>query len=189
MAIRRSDEQILVDVERRQAQLGEQARNLKARIRKKTRARDTRRKILLGAFVLQRLETEPELQALLRDGLSGFLRPVDRTLFQDILDLDEPQDDDGDAADAGLEIGEILKRLGAERRRCTYGAVAGVLGITPAEVGPLLGERRPESSWVVSAKTGRPTGYSPEQIHPELELHPDVISDAEELRVLCRGDG
>ena len=186
MAIRRSDEQILVDVERRQAQLGEQARNLKALIRKKTRARDTRRKILLGAFVLQRLETEPELQALLRDGLPGFLRPVDRVLFQDILDLDEPQDGGEDAA---LEIGEILSRLGAERKRCTYRAVGMALGISTAEVGPLLGERCPETSWVVSAKTGRPTGNSPEQVHPELELHPDVISDPEELRALCRSGG
>ena len=95
-------------------------------------------------------------------------------------------DGGGDAADAGLEIGEILSRLGAERKRCTYGAVAGVLGISTAEVGPLLGERRQESSWVVSSKTGRPTGYSPEQIHPELERHPDVISDPGELRALCR---
>ena len=34
-----------------------------------------------------------------------------------------------------------MSRLNAERRRRTYGAVAGVLGIAPAEVGPLLGER------------------------------------------------
>ena len=188
MAGRRPDREILAELERRQAQLGEQVKNVRNRIRRKDRAEDTRRKILLGSFILHRLETEPQrferLQALLRDELGGFLKPVDRKLFPDLLG--GPQEGDGGGS---LEIGVILERLGAERRRCTYGAVAGLLGIAPAEVGPLLGGRSPGTSWVVSAKTGRPTGYSPEQIHPELELHPEVISGPEELRALCRNGG
>ena len=193
MANRRTDEEILAELERRQAQLAAQEKGVRSRIRKKERARDTRRKVLLGSFILQRLETEPKrfarLEAILRDELGGFLKPADRDLFPDILDLDEPQDGGGEAADAALEIGEILSRLGAERKRCTYRAVGMALGISTAEVGPLLGERTPETSWVVSAKTGRPAGYSPGQVHPELELHPEVISDPEELRALCRSGG
>ena len=90
---------------------------------------------------------------------------------------------------APLEIGDILERLGAARRRCTYRALAGVLGVAAAEVGPLMGDRRPETSRVVSAKTGRPTGYAPDRIHPELETHPDVISGPEELLEFCRSGG
>ena len=168
-------------------QLAERGKNLRARIRKRERAEDTRRKILLGSFVLQRLEAEParfaEWLALIRGELPGFLRPEDLELFHGILG--GPWDGEEDC-EGSLEIGDILKRLGAARRRCTYGAVAGVFGVTPAEAGPLLGERRPETSWVVSAKTGRPAGYAPDQIHPELETHPDVISGPEELRGFCR---
>lgn len=188
MAKRRSDSEILADVESSIEQLAERRKNLRARIRKEARARDTRRKILLGSFVLQRLGAEPERfaewLALIRRELPGFLRPEDLKLFPDILD--GPPDG---KADAPLEIGDILERLGAARRRCTYGAVAGVLGVTPAEVGPLLGPRGPETSWVVSANTGMPAGYSPDRIHPELETHPDVISGPEELREFCRSGG
>ena len=185
---RRTDEEMLADIERRQAQFAEQARNVKDRIRKRDRARDTRRRILLGSFVLNRIAAGPgrfaELRGVLRDELPGFLKPADRDLFADILD--QPQD--AGAAPAPT-VGEILERLGARRRRCTYGAVAGLLGITPAEVGPLLGDRTPQTSWVVSARTGRPAGYPPERLHPELELNPDVINDPEELRELCRTGG
>ena len=185
---RRTDEEILADIRRQQRQLAEKERDVGKRIRTKHRARDTRRKIQMGSFILHRLGTEPgrfaELRAVLRDELPGFLKPADRDLFPDILDRTQ----DAGAVPAPT-VGEILERLGAERRRCTYGAVAGVLGITPAQVGPLLGERTPETSWVVSAKTGRPAGYSPEQVHPDLELHPEVIGDPEELRALCRHGG
>ena len=188
MGSRRSDEEILADIGRRQEQMGQQAKDVRARIAGKRRARDTRRKIQIGSFVLQRLEAEPERFAdwrtLIRDELPGFLKSADRDLFPDILG--ESREEGGDR---GLTVGDIMSRLNAERRRCTYGAAAGVLGIAPAEVGPLLGERRPESSWVVSAKTGRPVGYSPEQVHPDLERRPDVIGDPEELRALCKSGG
>ncbi|MGE8104498.1 mobilization protein [Allorhizobium sp. NPDC080224] len=65
---------------------------LVARLGKQQRARDTRRKILIGALVLDRIERQPEqylssrLDEWLRTELPGFLtRENDRALFDDIL--------------------------------------------------------------------------------------------------------
>ena len=62
---------------------------IRARVAKKERARDTRRKILVGAFVLHRIESDtkhgPGLRKWLQEGLPGFLREIDRELFPDII--------------------------------------------------------------------------------------------------------
>lgn len=67
-------------------------KNLKARLKNKERAQDTRRKIILGALILDRLENprDPEFAARLhrwlQDELPGFLtRDVDRELFEEIM--------------------------------------------------------------------------------------------------------
>ncbi|WP_426240775.1 mobilization protein [Pararhizobium sp. DWP1-1-3] len=74
------------------AELEQRKKSLVARLGKQERARDTRRKILLGAFVLRQLEhsRDPALSHWLRERLStelsGFLvRDGDRALFDDIL--------------------------------------------------------------------------------------------------------
>lgn len=78
-------------IEERLAQLEVQRQTLKARLGKQERARDTRRKVLLGALVLHRLgeDSRPFDQALkewLQRELPGFLtRPDDRALFADLL--------------------------------------------------------------------------------------------------------
>lgn len=76
----------------RLAQLDAQRKTLTARLGKQDRANDTRRKVLLGALVLQRLETsaDPEFSKRLADWLRrelpGFLvREVDRTLLADLI--------------------------------------------------------------------------------------------------------
>ena len=72
--------------------LDAQRKTLQARLGKQERARDTRRKILLGALVLHRLEKSEEefakrLGDWLRRKLPGFLtRDEDRALFTDLLD-------------------------------------------------------------------------------------------------------
>ena len=66
--------------------------------------------------------------------------------------------------------------------RCTYGAVAGLLGIQPQDVGRILGQKRPAASWVVSSSTHRPTGYKQDELHPHLFRNERVIDNAEELR-------
>jgi hypothetical protein len=79
-------------IEQRLVQLDNQRRTLQARISKQERAKDTRRKVLLGALVLERLEHHKDaefsrrLENWLQRELPGFLtRDGDRALFADLL--------------------------------------------------------------------------------------------------------
>lgn len=79
-------------IEQQIAQLEARAKQLKARLAKQERARDTRRKILIGALVLNRLEHNADaefserLANWLRRELPGFLsRENDKALFPDLL--------------------------------------------------------------------------------------------------------
>lgn len=79
-------------IEQRLVQLDNQRKTLQARIGKQERAKDTRRKILLGALVLERLEHHRDaefsrrLENWLQRELPGFLtRDVDRGLFAELL--------------------------------------------------------------------------------------------------------
>lgn len=78
-------------IEERLAQLDAQRKTLQARLGKQERVRDTRRKILLGALVLHRLENgrddlSKQLPDWLRRELPGFLtRDADKELFDDLL--------------------------------------------------------------------------------------------------------
>ena len=79
-------------IEERISQLEAQRKTLQARLGKQDRAKDTRRKILLGALVLYRLEKSDDeefskgLGAWLRRELPGFLaRDDDKALFADLL--------------------------------------------------------------------------------------------------------
>ncbi|MFN7984657.1 MAG: hypothetical protein U0Q11_22660 [Vicinamibacterales bacterium] len=78
-------------------------------------------------------------------------------------------------------LDEILTLLNETTSRATYGAVAGVLGVPPRSMGALLGERRPEASWVVNADTGLPTDYTQADWHPELLSTSSVIRTGNEL--------
>lgn len=79
-------------IEERLAQLEAQKKALKARLGKEERAKDTRRKVLLGALVLHRLESGKDeefsrrLREWLKRELPGFLtRDGDKELFDDLL--------------------------------------------------------------------------------------------------------
>lgn len=86
-------------IEERLAQLDAQRQALKARLGKQERARDTRRKVLLGALVLHRLsedkrESDKTLRDWIKRELPGFLsRPDDKELFNDILAGTEQQEE------------------------------------------------------------------------------------------------
>jgi hypothetical protein len=80
------------------------------------------------------------------------------------------------------KVNKILDYLNQVKTRCTYGAVADVLGINSQSVGQKLGERRPEASWVVNSQTGDPTDYTDDEKHPELYRTDRVIRSAEVLR-------
>jgi len=94
---RRSDEERLEELERRGKAIEARRKALRARVAKKERARDTRRKILVGSLLLHRMESDPEngprFRAWLRRELPGFLRDADRDLFRDVLDGDPPEPD------------------------------------------------------------------------------------------------
>ena len=79
-------------IEQRLAELNARRAALKARLSKKERANDTRRKVLLGALVLHWLENsnEPEftkrLRAWLARELPGFLtREIDKEILKDLM--------------------------------------------------------------------------------------------------------
>ncbi|CAL4868179.1 hypothetical protein MMA231_02454 [Asticcacaulis sp. MM231] len=81
-------------IEERLAQLDAQRKTLQARLTKDERARDTRRKVLLGALILHRIEdgreaTAEYLRDFIKRELPGFLtRETDKGLFDDILTLE-----------------------------------------------------------------------------------------------------
>ncbi|MCZ4348166.1 mobilization protein [Devosia neptuniae] len=78
-------------IEERLAQLEAQTKTLKARLGKEERAKDTRRKVLLGALLLHKLDSANDdmskrLGDWLRRELPGFLtRDADKELFDDLL--------------------------------------------------------------------------------------------------------
>lgn len=85
-------ERKLEALSKRKAQIAEQEKKLKARLRQERseaeRKRDTRRKILVGALVLSRLEDSEmgeRLQAWLSREIPGFVRAEDLALFNDIM--------------------------------------------------------------------------------------------------------
>ena len=86
-----------------------------------------------------------------------------------------------------MSIEKILDYLNAARVRCTYKAVAEVLGGSPQSVAKnYLGKRRPEASWVVRRDTGKPTGYCPCQKHPQLKEKDHIIMSGAELeKCMC----
>jgi len=76
----------------------------------------------------------------------------------------------------------VLSYLNHAKRRCTFAALGGLLGVTPRLVGQYLGRRRKEASWVVSTTTGEPTGYEEDQLAEGLRDDPhDPINCPEEL--------
>lgn len=79
------------------AELEEQKKSLMARLNRQERARDTRRKILMGSFILDHLAHSDDtdfmrhLNAWLRQNLPDFLtRDNDKDLFNDILRWNAP---------------------------------------------------------------------------------------------------
>ena len=83
-------------------------------------------------------------------------------------------------------MNQILDCLNRERVRATYGAVGEVLGLPARSVGGALGSHTRRASWVVNAKTGKPTGYSADMMHPELCRTRRVIKTGAELSRLLQ---
>lgn len=83
--------------------------------------------------------------------------------------------------------GVILQYLNDNNIRCTYGAMADAIGVNVMKIGGLLGEHRPAASWVVNSVTLKPTGYEPENEHPDLYSQDRVITSGTELMKVVAG--
>ena len=84
-----------------------------------------------------------------------------------------------------MTIERILDCLNRERIRATYRAVGDVIGIPAIGVGAALGKRSQRASWVVNARTRKPTGYNDQQKHPDLRRTSRIITTGDELRDFC----
>ena len=79
------------------AQLDAKKKTLQARQARLERTQDTRRKVLLGALILHRIENDPEngerMKAWVAKELPGFLtRETDKELFPEFISLaDSPE--------------------------------------------------------------------------------------------------
>ncbi|MCD7109643.1 mobilization protein [Rhizobium sp. DKSPLA3] len=114
----------------RLAQIEAQRKTLKARLGKQERSEETRRKILLGALVLHRLQTSGnsaftrQLDDWLRRELPGFLtREADHALFADLLQTD-PLPSSPLASDQVTTSSTTTGSNGADRHGETEGKVA-----------------------------------------------------------------
>ena len=111
-----------LSIEERIAQLEARKKSLQARLTKQDRAADTRRKVLLGAFLLDRMEDQkaaardPVFTARLRDWLTSELpafltRPNDRALFPEWI----AQDGVGTAPAPGNGVDGSAHHVGADK--------------------------------------------------------------------------
>lgn len=81
---------------------------------------------------------------------------------------------------ASLTIDSIIDQLDRFQQRATYGAVAGVLNLSPRNL--MTGRSRSQrESWIVSYGTGLPTGYSLDQVHPEIGSREQILRSAKDL--------
>lgn len=79
------------------------------------------------------------------------------------------------------KITTVVDYLNKVKTRCTYDAAAKALGITPQALKKQLGERRPETSWLVSSGTEEPIGHADNERHQELFRTNRIIKSAEVL--------
>ena len=100
-------------IEQKIAHLDDQKRSLQARLGKQERARDTRRKILLGALVLQRVTNSANeadvawLKSWMSRELPHFLtREADRLLLADLFAPAQVPDQSTDNGNAKIKIFE-----------------------------------------------------------------------------------
>jgi len=80
------------------------------------------------------------------------------------------------------QLSKIVASLAKHSQRATYGAVGGLVRLPAQSV--MSGQpMSKENSWVVAAKTGKPTGYLPSDVDPKLNSKVLVISTADELKL------
>ena len=107
---RRSDGELLAELAERKRAIEARMQAIRARAEQKRRKEDTRRNILLGAWILHEMEspeTNEWLRSLAGRRLPGFVAERDRHLFEGIgLDIDwgmpgKPKEGDADGTEPG----------------------------------------------------------------------------------------
>ena len=89
------------------------------------------------------------------------------------------------SSDKHLLLAEVIAKLERNHQRATYGAVGGIVGLPSRSV--MSGQpKTSRNSWVVSAKTKLPTGYSQTECHSFLEANRRVIASVSELAAWLR---
>lgn len=77
-------------------------------------------------------------------------------------------------------LDSIVEQLDHFQQRATYGAVAGVLNLSPRNL--MAGRTRNQrDSWIVTHHTGLPTGYKVDQVHPEIGSREEILNSAKDL--------
>ena len=85
-----------------------------------------------------------------------------------------------ETAMSNITLDHVLDALDRSHQRATYGAVAALLGEAPRTL--MKGRTRDQRhSWVVNSGNGQPTGYSPDQIHPDLCERAEVLHTKDDL--------
>ena len=86
------------------------------------------------------------------------------------------------------QLQSVVSLLSKHAQRATYGAVGGLVGLPPRSV--MSGRaKNPSNSFVVSAKTGMPTGHAQAERHPALVSRSSVIASAAALAAWLREHG
>ena len=86
------------------------------------------------------------------------------------------------AEDKQARTNKILLYLNDAKIRCTFRAVGEYIDVPPVGVSQYLGNKRPETAWVVNDKTGMPPGFSESQLHPELTRTDEIIRTGTDLK-------
>ena len=87
--------------------------------------------------------------------------------------------------DNEYQLSKITSVLSKHHQRASYGAVGNLVGLPARSV--MSGQTKSaENSWVVSAKTKKPTGYLTHEMDPNLENRDFVITSDQDLAAWLR---
>ncbi|MEI6706129.1 MAG: hypothetical protein WCK96_03220 [Methylococcales bacterium] len=78
------------------------------------------------------------------------------------------------------QLAQLVAALAKHSQKATYTAVAGAVGLPARTVMQLL-LKDPQSEWVVAKPSHQPTGYSTNQLRPQLKSNSSVIVSATAL--------
>ena len=85
------------------------------------------------------------------------------------------------ATSTDYTVDSILDQLDRFHQRATYGAVAGVVGSSARSL--MSGRQRNQrSSWIVNRKDGKPSGYEPNDTHPDIGERERILATPDALR-------